>query len=322
MDAIVQALHPGLQSVLDTALDAVVVIDCDSLVLGWNSVAEATFGWQEHETLGHPLPELIIPHRYRESHRRGMARYLATGEGPVLDHMIEIEALRRDGSEIKIELSITCSDQFGSRLFIGFLRDISERTRQAEQRERLLRELNHRVKNSLTLVSSIAHLTAQNSAGLDQFMRAFGERLHSLAAGHDLLVQSQWGDTSIERIAGHVLGAAVSAGRADISGPSAHIDSSRVVGLSMILHELFTNASKHGALSKPGGHISLSWWKDNDEIVVEWSETGLTGVVTPKSEGFGLALIAVSAMHDLGGSQVQQWRPEGLRLVLRFPARG
>jgi PAS domain S-box-containing protein len=322
MDAIVRKLHPGLQSVLDTALDAVVVIDSDSLVLGWNGKAEATFGWQEHETLGHPLTELIIPERYRDSYKRGMAHYLATGEGPVLDHMIEIEALRRDGSEIKIELSITCSDQFGSKLFIGFLRDISGRTRQAEQRERLLRELNHRVKNSLTLVSSIAHMTAQNSSGLDQFMRSFGERLHSLAAGHDLLVQSQWGDTGIDRIAGHVLGAAVSAGRAECNGPEAKIDSSRVVGLSMILHELFTNASKHGALSKPDGHVSLGWWKEDSEIVVEWSENGLSGIEPPKSEGFGLSLIAMSVMHDLGGSQVQQWRPEGLRLVLRFPAHG
>jgi PAS domain S-box-containing protein len=322
MDAIVQRLHPGLQSVLDTALDAVVVIDSDSMVLGWNRKAETTFGWQEHEACGQPLTELIIPHRHRESHQRGMARYLATGEGPVLDHLIEIEALRRDGREIKIELSITCSDQFGSKLFIGFLRNISERTRQAEQRERLLRELNHRVKNSLSLVGSIAHLTAQNSAGLDQFVRSFGERLNSLAAGHDLLVQSQWGDTSIDRIAGHVLGAAVAAGRADVGGPAVEIDSSRVVGLSMILHELFTNASKHGALSKPVGHVSLCWWAADSEIVVEWSETGLSGVTAPNSEGFGLSLVAMSAMHDLGGSQVQQWRPEGLRLVLRFPARG
>lgn len=322
MDAIVQSLHPGLQSVLDTALDAVVVIDSDSLVLGWNGKAETTFGWQEDETLGQPLTELIIPHRHRESHQRGMSRYLATGEGPVLDRLIEIEALCRDGSEIKIELAITCSDQFGSKLFIGFLRDISGRTRQAEQRERLLRELSHRVKNSLSLVSSIAHLTAQNSSGIDQFIRAFGERLHSLAAGHDLLVQSQWGDTSIDRIVGHVLGAAVSAGRADVSGAAIKIDSSRVVGLSMILHELFTNASKHGALCKPDGHVSLSWREVDSEILIEWSETGLSGITPPRSEGFGLSLVAMSAMHDLGGSQVQQWRPEGLRLVLRFPAKG
>lgn len=322
MDAIVQRLHPGLQSVLDTALDAVVVIDCDGWVLGWNGKAEQVFGWPQKECRGRSLTELIIPERYREAHMRGMANYLATGRGPVLDRLIEIEAVRRDATEIKVELSITCSDQFGSKLFIGFLRDISERTRQSELRERLLRELNHRVKNSLTLIASIAHLTAQNSDDLDEFMRSFEERLASVAAGHDLLVQSEWGDTRVDRIASQMLGAAISAGRAECSGPPVVIDSGQVIGLSMILHELFTNASKHGALSKPGGHVSLHWWEEGDELVIEWSETGLDNIGPPKSESFGLSLIAMSARHDLRGSHVQQWRPEGLRLVLRFPAHG
>ena len=314
-------MHPGLQSVLETALDAVVVIDCDSEILGWNKKAESTFGWSAEEALGRPLTDLIIPGRYRQAHARGMANYLATGHGPVLDRLIEIEAVRSDGAEIKVELSITCSDQFGSKLFIGFLRDISERTRQADQRERLLRELNHRVKNSLALVSSIANLTAQNSTGLNQFISAFGDRLHSLAAGHDLLVQSQWGDTKIGTIASQVLGAAVAAGRADINGPDIEVDSRRVIGLAMVFHELFTNASKHGALAKPGGHVTLSWQIDAGDLFVEWSETGLQGVKPPKHDGFGLSLIAASARHDLAGSQVQQWRPEGLRLLLRFPLR-
>ncbi len=322
MDVARTSLHPGLQSVLDTALDAVVVIGVDDRILGWNGKAESTFGWSRSDALGSPLASLIIPERYRSAHACGMVKFLETGEGPVLDRLIEIEALCRDGNEISIELSITASDQFGPKLFIGFLRDISNRAKQAEQRERLLRELNHRVKNSLSLVTSIAHMTAQNSTSVTQFMSAFSQRLQSLAAGHDLLVESEWGRTDIGTIVGHVLGAAVAAGRAECCGPKAEIASNRVIGLAMILHELFTNASKYGALASEDGILTVGWREDDGQIILEWSELGVTGLQPPPSEGFGLSMIAMSVRHDLGGSQIQQWRPEGLRMILRFPTDG
>lgn len=322
MDVAATHLHPGLQSVLDTALDAVVVISPDDRIIGWNGKAEATFGWSRAEAIGSKLATLVIPERYRPAHVRGMAHYLATGEGPVLDRLIEIEALCSDGREIRVELSITASDQFGPKLFVGFLRDISERARLAEQRERLLSELNHRVKNSLTLVASIAHLTAQNSTGINQFMSAFTERLQSLAAGHEMLVKSEWGKTDIGTIVGHVLGAAIAAGRAECGGPRVEIASNKVIGLAMVLHELFTNASKYGALAGPNGRLSVSWREEAGQLILEWIETGLKDIQAPLSEGFGLSLIAMTVKHDLGGSQIQQWRPEGLRTILRFPIGG
>jgi PAS domain S-box-containing protein len=320
MDIAAASLHAGLQSVLDTALDAVVVIASDDRVLGWNRKAESVFGWDSSEAMGRRLTELIIPERHRDAHLRGMARYLATGEGPVLNRLIEIEAVRKDGSELKVELSITASDKFGHELFIGFLRDISDRTRLAEQRERLLRETNHRVKNSLSLVMSIAHLTAQKSSDIDQFMSAFTLRLQSLAAGHDLLVQSKWGETDVGAVASHILGAAVAAGRATCEGPALHIAAGKVVGLAMILHELFTNASKYGALSGEDGRLDVRWRRDSGEVVLEWHERGMVGVKAPTSEGFGHSLIEMTVKHDLGGSQILQWHPGGLTAVIKFPA--
>jgi PAS domain S-box-containing protein len=320
MDMAAPSLHAGLQSVLDTALDAVVVIASDDRVLGWNRKAESVFGWNSSEAIGRRLTDLIIPERHRDAHLRGMARYLATGEGPVLNRLIEIEAVREDGGELKVELSITASDKFGHELFIGFLRDISDRARLAEQRERLLRELNHRVKNSLSLVMSIAHLTAQKSTEIDQFIGAFSQRLQSLAASHDLLVESDWNETDVGAVASRVIGAAVAAGRATCEGPALPIDSARVVGLAMILHELFTNASKYGALAAEDGRLHLTWRKDGSEVVLEWGESGVAGLGQPSGEGFGHSLIATTVKHDLGGSQILQWRPDGLRVVIRFPA--
>jgi len=116
-----------LTPVLETALDAVVVMKADGAIAEWNSLAEATFGWSRAEALGRQLSELIIPHRYRQEHHRGLERYLATGEGPLMNRHIEISALRSSGQEFPVELSITATEIPGERVFLGFLRDISRR---------------------------------------------------------------------------------------------------------------------------------------------------------------------------------------------------
>ena len=120
-------LHPGLQTVLDTSLDPVVVMDTNGRVIGWNGHSETCFGWSWDETRGKRLSDMIVPPELRDGHEGGIKRYLATGEGPVLDKRIEVPALHRDGSRLAVELSVTASEQFGDKLFIGFIRDISER---------------------------------------------------------------------------------------------------------------------------------------------------------------------------------------------------
>src|SRR5689334_13151052 len=114
-------LDAGLQSVLDTALDAVLVMDVRDRIIGWNKHAETIFGWREDEVLGKNLSDTIVPADLRDSHRHGLTNYLATGDGPVLNRRIEVAALRRDGEQVAVELSITSSDQFGELLFVGFL---------------------------------------------------------------------------------------------------------------------------------------------------------------------------------------------------------
>ncbi|HEY0012722.1 MAG TPA: HWE histidine kinase domain-containing protein [Allosphingosinicella sp.] len=123
----------ALTPVLETALDAVVVMRRDGSVAAWNKVAERTFGWSAAEAIGRSMADLIIPERYREPHGSGLARYNATGEKHVLGQRIEISALRKDGVEIPIELSITTAHSVRETVFVGFLRDIGER-RDAEAR--------------------------------------------------------------------------------------------------------------------------------------------------------------------------------------------
>ena len=114
-------------SILQTALDAIISMDQEGRVVEFNPAAERTFGFRRAEVLGQPLAEFIIPPTYWEGHHRGLAHFLASGSGPVLNRRIEITALRADGSEFPIELAITPFEVGGSWVFTAYIRDISER---------------------------------------------------------------------------------------------------------------------------------------------------------------------------------------------------
>ncbi|MBA2772096.1 MAG: PAS domain S-box protein [Sphingomonas sp.] len=312
-------LHAGLQTLLDTALDAVIVMNDDGQVVGWNGNAERTFGWTADEALGKRLSELVIPDRYREAHERGLKHFLATGEGPVLNRHIEIEGATRDGAEVPIELSITATEQFGDRVFVGFLRDISERKAQSERQQRILQESEHRVKNMLTVVAAIAQQTARVSPDMDSFSKSFAGRLESLARAHELLVGQVWRDIALSALAERVLGADVALGRARYGGPEILLKPGQVLGLSMILHELYTNAIKYGALCNDEGRLDVDWAGDDGTVELTWKEQGPPCESDSPSSGFGNRMIAMSVKSDLKGTIERDWRPDGLTAVLRFP---
>jgi PAS domain S-box-containing protein len=312
-------LHPGLASVLETALDAVCVMDTGGTVTGWNDRAAALFGWSSDEAIGRQLSELIIPPSLRGAHERGLALYLATGEGPVLDHRIEVTALNSNGNEFPVELSITATEDFGSLLFIGFVRDISERQAMAERQQRQLLESDHRVKNMLTVVSSIARQTASNSDSTERFLSSFLGRLDSLAKSHSLLTRNDTQDVALAAVAEQVLVADVTGERAQYGGPDIQLAPQQVLGLSMILHELYTNAVKYGALCTDEGRISLNWQADNGEATLTWAETGPPCTNKAPKSGFGQRMIAMSVQADLGGTIEQAWTDHGLNVAIRFP---
>lgn len=136
------ALREGEQrtrSIIETASEAVVGMDASGLITDWNRAAQDTFGWSREEAIGRDLADTVMPERYREAHRNGLERFLATGEGPVLNTRIELEALHKEGHEFPVELTITALRAGGSVSFIAFVHDITERKR-AEQELRRAKE--------------------------------------------------------------------------------------------------------------------------------------------------------------------------------------
>jgi PAS domain S-box-containing protein len=134
----VRASETRLRAMLDAALDAVVTMDAEGCVTGWNPAAELIFGYSAGEAIGREMAELIVPPALRAAHRRGLARFIATGRQVMLDRRLEVTGMRRDGTEFPVELTITRIGLPGPSTFTGVLRDITERT-QAEQELRASR---------------------------------------------------------------------------------------------------------------------------------------------------------------------------------------
>ena len=158
------------RGIIDTALDAFVQIDENGCIRNWNSRAETIFGWSHDEALGKNLGDLIIPGIHRAGHASGLARFLSTGEGPILGRRIEIEALRRDGTEFKVELSVTALKRRDGFVFNGFIRDLTDkiaaedRIRQAEKMEavgQLTGGIAHDFNNILTVITGTIEILAE-----------------------------------------------------------------------------------------------------------------------------------------------------------------
>ena len=155
-------------AIMDSALDSIVTIDHEGRITEFNPAAERTFGYHRGEVLGRPLAEVIIPPSLREAHRQGLARYLATGEARVLGQRVEMMAIRADGSEFPVELTITRVPSDGPPTFTGYLRDITERRQVEEALARVRSELAHvtRVTSLGVLTASIAHEVNQPLSGV------------------------------------------------------------------------------------------------------------------------------------------------------------
>ena len=163
-----------LAAVLDTALDAVVVMRSDGTVAAWNEIAHRLLGWTAAEAMGKSVGDLIIPERFRAAHRTGLDRFLQSGEVGILGRQIETVALKKDGTEIPIELAVMLTGRFQEILFLGFIRDISTRKEAAQKISNLQSELVHmsRVSAMGAMASTLAHEMNQPLAAISNYLAA------------------------------------------------------------------------------------------------------------------------------------------------------
>jgi PAS domain S-box-containing protein len=238
----------------------------------------------------------------------------------------EYRLARQDTAWVWVELIANAErDHDGSVVQVtGILVNISDRKRAEAAQDILNRELSHRLKNTLTLVQSIAAQTLRNAPSMDAAREALAARLIALGKAHDILLD---GHTDSACVVDLVRGALAlhedAQQRFQFTGPSLHMGPSAALSLTLILHELATNATKYGALSRPAGRVTVAWSLagvgTDAEFRLVWSEQGGPPVTPPTRKGFGSRLIE----RGLSGGTVElRYPPEGVVCTLTTPLAG
>lgn len=182
----------------------------------------------------------------------------------------------------------------------------------------VINELNHRVKNTLATVQAIGMQALKASSNPETARATFESRIHSLATAHDLLTQANWTGAFLRDVVGQAVQPFVPA-RFDVDGPDVLISPRHVLSFAMAIHELATNAVKHGALSVPAGRVFVGWTVDSGVLAFSWREAGGPAVTAPTRRGFGTRLLERSLCHDFGGTTKLDYAPDGVRWHTTVP---
>jgi len=250
---------------------------------------------------------------------------LLTGGAP---SQIEKRYLRPDGSVIwaSSSISMMVGDAGKPPQLLAVVQDISERRQAAQHRELLLSELNHRVKNTLGSVQSIALHSLLGATSLDAFKSSFIARLLALSNTHNLLAADAWKGVGLHDIVSGELapyrGSQVES-QAELRGEDLTLIPKTALALAMAMHELTTNAVKYGALSVPQGKVTVHWELHRRDarpwLHLQWRESGGPSVTPPSRKGFGSRLIAEGLAHELDGTVSLEFPPEGVVCRIDFP---
>ncbi|SFZ82458.1 Two-component sensor histidine kinase, contains HisKA and HATPase domains [Devosia enhydra] len=204
-------------------------------------------------------------------------------------------------------------------------RERIERRRTEERLQMLVAELSHRVKNTLATVMSIARRTAKSAHSVEDYETILISRLRALSDAHALVFEANWSETDLAQVMERTLRPFRREDRAfEIGGPHVALSPKAALTLSLVLHELATNAVRHGALSVETGSVTARWTIEEDGdrrlVHIHWQEQGGPAVEAPKRAGFGTTLLERSLAHDLDGEATISFAPEGFSCHLRFPA--
>lgn len=289
-------------------------VDGDRLEL--STECKALFGFDPaHEpTFAELLSRIVFEDRADGALRRS----LKTGE----DYDAEYRVRHPDGKELVLHArGQPLRDGDGSIVGLtGVVLDVTER-RQALVRERLMREeAQHRLKNTLATVQALASQTLRTSDDLDQFKANFGARLEALGRSMSVGDSSSAADT-LQAALARALEPYLEAGseRFRFEGPEIQLGQKAATALSLVAHELATNAMKYGALSNGAGRVDVAWREAEGEILLVWRESGGPTVTAPSRRGFGTRLIERAAPLELRGQGRIDYDPAGLVYRLEFP---
>jgi PAS domain S-box-containing protein len=279
-----------------------------------NPAFSSMLGYTEQELLGLFFPDLVHPED-RETNTGQMGRLLS---GAIPSFEIMNRYVGKDGRIIWVHkhMSLARNAAGEPTHIIALVTDMTDRKRHEEQVSLLLREVNHRSKNMLTLVQAVARQTVASNPG--DFLGRFGERIHALAASQDLLVKNEWRGVDLEDLVRSQLAhfKDLIGRRIELAGPELLISAQAAQSIGMAIHELATNAGKYGALSSTGGRVAVKWGIDHaahgETFAMSWHEEGGPPVGVPSRQGFGSTVLRALAERSLDAKVCLDFAPEGL----------
>lgn len=321
-DDIEQALinSDAMATVVATTSDAIICYDLDGRIITWNRSAERLYGYTSADIVGQPL-ETLYPSDWpkRVSYYR---------DEIIAGRLQDFEATRvaKDGTER--EVWISCAPirrPDGEIIAISNIhRDVTSVRRAERARDLIAREVIHRAKNMLSVVTAIQRQTARSAETLEGFNESFGQRLASLTKSTDLLVHNSWADVPLKDVVVSHLEPFVSpeANRSvKIEGPSIYLQPECVQTIGMAVHELATNSAKYGALVQDKGEVQITWDvpRRNGPLHFEWSEKGIVVDSGPRRKGFGNTVLTSHAKAVLNAEVSYDIGPDGVTWTINVP---
>jgi len=281
---------------------------------------------------GYSREDLLASKLFRYTHpddidpdREGFRKQVA---GELEFYSVEKRFIRKDKRVIWLSVRSSPVRDAGDRLLyvVRVVQDVTERKAWEQRQKLLMDELNHRVKNTLATVQSLAAQTARVARTPAAFRERFEGRLIALSKAHDQLTVHHWESADLRELLSGSLAPYAGAGseRIILRGEDVVLRPRAVLTLAMAIHELTTNAAKYGALSVPGGRIEIHWRpvrgdKGRSQLRIDWIEHGGPVVTVPDQRGFGSKLIEGSIAAELGGTARLTFAPEGLRCEIVIP---
>jgi PAS domain S-box-containing protein len=312
----VEQARDDLVQLIERSNDFVGTADLDGHIIYMNSAAKRMIGLGAERNLhfsAYIAPEsldyftnMFIPAVRQHGHASAEMKLRNLTSGELID---------------VISSTFLLLDRKGTpNLLATVTRDISDRKRHEEHLDLLMREVNHRAKNMLTVVQAISNQTAAKSP--KDFLARFTERLQALSANQDLLVRNEWGGVDITALVRAQLAAfaGLMGSRISMHGPSLRFNAVAAQAVGLALHELATNASKYGALSTEAGAVEVCWRRDGDSFAMSWTERGGPPVSAPTHRGFGSTVVNAMAKRSVQGEVRLDYPRSGVVWTLTCPA--
>ncbi|MDO9473216.1 MAG: PAS domain S-box protein [Caulobacter sp.] len=306
-----------LDAILDNTTMAVFLMDDRQHCVFMNKAAERLTGYTFAETSGRPLHD-VIHHTYPDGSAFPLSECAIDRALPERSGMQGEEIfVHKDGSFYPVAFTASpFQDHEGRVGTIIEVRNISEEKRNKEARDLLMREVDHRARNVLAIVHSLVALT--RAPDVEAYKDIVAGRINALSRAQTSLANRSWEGGRLEDVVREELAALCPKDQVHVSGPEIGLTPEQVQPISLLLHELATNANKYGAFARDGGHLSVTWKLIQRQVAIEWREAGGPPVAEPTREGFGSTL-KNRVVRQINGSITRSWEPTGLIVEVRFP---